>query len=173
MPTNEQLTALINPVRFLRGTFATSYLGYIHGNPAPAPPAPGPPQIPAYILDANGVPIQTHGYRFHTVAGNFFFDGNGNLEAELNASVAAATAVLTSFTGKYTVQASFNAGGVFYTGTFYTLDAGGIRVEYYFAMSDNGTKLHANVSNVSKTNTTPMPVARPFIVACTLHKVNC
>ena len=154
-----------NPLCLLRGAYATSYTGYIRLLPRPDKlPTTGPPQLPAYQLDHLGNFVQTDGYRLHSFAASLDFQGNGLLTGVAISNIGGENPVDLVFTGDYTVNFS---GGV-YSGTFATVDAKGIRVEYYWIMSDHWRRLEFMVLRTLN-NGAPY---RPFVVAGTLTRIS-
>jgi hypothetical protein len=146
-----------NPLCHLRGTYATSYLGYIYMVPPAANPA-GVPQIGAYQPKAGGVGFdQVSGYRLHTLAAYIDFDGGGNLHGSGYINRGGITPTPYNFTGTYTI-----IGGLPYTGTFELIDAGGGKVQYYWVMSDSWRRLEFMVLHGTPHN---------LVVAGTLTRV--
>ena len=155
-----------NPLCLLRGAYATSYTGYIRQFPRPVvPPVPTVPQLPAYKLTAAGGFEQTDGYRLHSFAASLDFQGNGLLTGVAKSNIGGENPVDLLFTGDYTVN---NVGGVF-SGQFATVDAAGIRVEYYWIMSDHWRRLEFMVLRTKDKAGNPY---RPFVVAGTLTRIS-
>ncbi|MEO6390714.1 MAG: hypothetical protein ABIP75_02610 [Pyrinomonadaceae bacterium] len=127
------------PLRHLCGTYATSYLGYIYLKPPTTNPT-GVPQIGAYEPDGTGFK-QVSGYRLHTFAAYLYFHGDGHLHGAGYVNRGGYTPVFHDFIGTYDVAKDITTNPPAYTGKFTTVDAAGIKFEYYWVMSDNWRRL--------------------------------
>lgn len=149
-----------DPICLLRGTYATSYLGYIYLVPPASSPL-GVPQIGAFQPAGAGF-TQVSGYRLHTFTGYFDFHGDGSLQGKGFINRGGITPVFVNFTGTYTVIADNSTTPTVYSGKFHTIDAGGVDVEYFWVMSDNWRRLEFSVLHGSQHN---------LVVAGTLMRV--
>ena len=165
MPTEHEIIQHDNPLCLLRGAYATSYTGYIRQTfrPVVPPVPPGAPQLPAYKLIGAAGFEQTDGYRLHSFAASLDFQGSGLLTGVAKSNIGGENPVDLVFTGDYTVNF---IGGVF-SGTFATVDAKNIRVEYYWIMSNNWRRLEFMVLRTFKNGV----AYRPFVVAGTLTRI--
>ena len=168
MPATPVEKIFPKPLFLLKGTYATSYVGYIQSVPGPKPPLPGPPNLPAYVVNPAGTGfVQVAGYRLHSFAANLCFHGDGKLSGNGYSNVAGINPKDLIFTGDYTVDVQINPTGFVHSGTFATVDTQNIRVEYYWIMSDNWRRLEFMVLQTLN-NGAPY---RPFVVAGTLTRI--
>ncbi|MEP7075361.1 MAG: hypothetical protein ABI878_06090 [Acidobacteriota bacterium] len=137
MPTDHEEIRPHDPLRLLRGTYATSYTGYIYLDPPAANPA-GVPQIGAYQPAAVGGFTQVSGYRLHTFAAYLDFDGSGTLHGSGYTNRGGYTPLAHNFVGNYAVNFDLTANA--YSGTFTTVE-GAFIYTYYWVMSDNWHRL--------------------------------
>jgi len=162
MPDPRLVKEYGNPNRFLQGTYATSYIGYIHTRPGAVNPNSAP-QIGGYQLNASGGFDQVDGYRLNSFAAYLDFHGDGNLHGAGWTNRGGTNLNQLTFTGDYTVDQQ----GPVFTGNYATVDPKGIRVEHYWIMSNNWRRLEFMVTEVTQ-NGNPY---RQFVVAGTLNRI--
>ena len=140
MKAKKAKTPDLNPLHFLRGSYATSYAGYIYMYP-PVPKATGVPQIGAYQPNfvKPGTFDQVSGYRLFSSAMYLNFDGNGLLDGAGYVNRGGYTPTYNTYTGTYTVNATVPP--TVFSGTLEITDQGGFLYEYYWIMSDSWRRL--------------------------------